>query len=136
PRQVADLMSFILQANKFPAGRAELVTDSAALKQIALVAPNPAPASAAAGPAPTFPVTGTLNQVMRGILFPSSNVLFDVQTKDPGAADKGGVAKPDAAATSVRYGGVYQPWQLVDAAAIAIAEIGPVLMAPGRRCEN
>ena len=136
PQQVADLMSFILQANKFPAGRAELVTDSAALKQIALVAPNAAPALAAAGPAPTFPVTGTLNQVMRGILFPSSNVLFDVQTKDPGAGSKGGVARGDAATTSNRYGDVYAPWMVVDAAAISIAEIGPVLMQPGRRCEN
>ncbi len=136
PQQVADLVSFILQANKFPAGRAELGTDRAALKQIALVAPNPAPASAAAGPAPTFPVTGTLNQVMRGVLFPSSNVLFDVQTKDPGAGSKGGVARGDAATTSTRYGDVYAPWMVVDAAAISIAEIGPVLMQPGRRCEN
>lgn len=136
PQPVADLVSFILQANKFPAGRAELGTDGATLKQIALVAPNPTPASAAAGPAPTFPVTGTLNQVMRGILFPSSNVLFDVQTKDPGAGSKGGIARPDAAATSTRYGDVYAPWMVVDAAAISIAEIGPVLMQPGRRCEN
>ena len=98
--------------------------------------PTRAPASAAAGPAPTFPVTGTLNQVMRGILFPSSNVLFDVQTKDPGAGSKGGIARPDAAATSTRYGDVYAPWMVVDAAAISIAEIGPVLMQPGRRCEN
>ena len=136
PQQVADLVSFILQANKFPAGRAELGTGGAALKQIALVAPNPAPASAAAGAAPTFPVTGTLNQVMRGIMFPSSNVLFDVQTKDPGAGSKGGVARGDAATTSTRYGDVYAPWMVVDAAAISIAEIGPVLMQPGRRCEN
>jgi mono/diheme cytochrome c family protein len=136
PQQVADLVSFILQSNRFPAGRAELGTADAALKQIALVATNPAPASVAAGPAATFPVTGTLNQVMRGILFPSSNVLFDVQTKDPGAGSKGGIARPDAAATSTRYGDVYAPWMVVDAAAISIAEIGPVLMQPGRRCEN
>jgi hypothetical protein len=106
------------------------------LKQVALVAPNPARAPVAAGPAPSFPVTGTLNQVMRGILFPSSNVLFDVQTKDPGAGSKGGVARGDAATTSTRYGDVYAPWMVVDAAAISIAEIGPVLMQPGRRCEN
>jgi len=136
PQQVADLVSFILQSNKFPAGGAELGSGDAALKAIVLVATNPAPAVAAAGPAPAFPVTGTLNQVMRGILFPSSNVLFDVQTKDPGAGSKGGIARPDAAATSTRYGDVYAPWMVVDAAAISIAEIGPVLMQPGRRCEN
>ena len=135
-QQVADLVSFILQSNKFPAGRAELGTSDAALKPIALVATNPAPAVAATGPAPAFPVIGTLNQVMRGILFPSSNVLFDVQTKDPGAGSKGGVARADATTTSTRYGDVYAPWMVVDAAAISIAEIGPVLMQPGRRCEN
>ena len=136
PPQVADLVAFILQANTFPAGGAALDTTDAALKQVALVAANPVPATAAAGPAATFPATGTLNQVMRGILFPSSNVLFDVQTKDPGAGSKGGVARGDAATTSTRYGDVYAPWMVVDAAAISIADIGPVLMQPGRRCEN
>jgi mono/diheme cytochrome c family protein len=131
--QVADLVALILQANGFPAGRAELPAADAALKQIALVAANPAPVAAAASP--TFPVTGTLNQVMRGILFPSSNVLFDVQTRDPGAGPKGGTARGDATTTSSRYGDVYAPWLVVDAAAISIAEIGPVLMQP-RRCEN
>ena len=135
PPQIAELVAFILQSNRFPAGRVELGATDAALKPIALVAPNPRPA-AAAGAVPTFPVTGTLNQVMRGILFPSSNVLFDVQTKDPGAGSKGGVAKGDATTTSTRYGDVYAPWMIVDAAAISIAEIGPVLMQPGRRCEN
>jgi mono/diheme cytochrome c family protein len=136
PPQVADLVSFILQSNKFPAGRAELGTADAALKQIALVSASPAPRAAAAGPTPAFPTTGSLNQVMRGILFPSSNVLFDVQTRDPGAGSKGGIARGDAATTSTRYGDVYSPWQVVDAAAISIAEVGPLLMAPGRRCEN
>jgi mono/diheme cytochrome c family protein len=131
--QVADLVALILQANGFPAGRAELPAADAALKQIALVAANPAPVAAAAST--TFPVTGTLNQVMRGILFPSSNVLFDVQTRDPGAGPKGGTARGDATTTSSRYGDVYAPWLVVDAAAISIAEIGPVLMQP-RRCEN
>ena len=132
--QVADVLAYILQANKFPAGRVELGTSEAALKPIALVATNPPPATASASTA-TFPVTGTLNQVMRGILFPSSNVLFDVQTQDPSAGPKGGTARGDATTTSTRYGDVYSPWQIVDAAAISIAEIGPVLMQP-RRCEN
>jgi mono/diheme cytochrome c family protein len=135
PQQVVDLVAFMLQANTFPAGRAELGVSADALKQVALVAANPAPAVAAGGSTLTFPVTGTLNQVMRGILFPSSNVLFDVQTKDPGAGSKGGTAKGDATTTSTRYGDVYSPWQVVEAAAISIAEIGPVLMQP-RRCEN
>jgi len=136
PPQVADVVAFILQAHAFPAGGAELGASDATLKRIALVAANPTPATAATGTPTAFPVTGTLNQVMRGILFPSSNVLFDVQTKDPGAGSKGGVARADASTTSTRYGDVYAPWVVVDAAAISIAEIGPVLMQAGRRCEN
>jgi len=135
PAQVADVVAFILQANKFPAARAELVSTAAVLKQITLVAANPPPAAAASSSTRTFPVTGSVNQIMRGILFPSSNVLFDVQTQDPGAGSKGGTARGDASTTSTRYGDVYSPWQVVDAAAISIAEIGPVLMQP-RRCEN
>src|SRR6185503_8883484 len=53
PPQVADLVAFILQANKFPAGGAALDTTDAALKQVALVAATPVPATAAAGPAAT-----------------------------------------------------------------------------------
>jgi mono/diheme cytochrome c family protein len=135
PQQVIDLVAFILQANKFPAGRTELAPAPGMLKQIAIAASNPPARVTNASAAPSFPSTGTLNQVMRGILFPSSNVLFDVQTRDPGAGSKGGVARADAATTSNRYGDVYSPWQVVDAAAISIAEIGPVLMQP-RRCEN
>jgi mono/diheme cytochrome c family protein len=130
--QVADLVAFVLQANKFPAGRSELPGD-AALAQISLGGARAA-APAPAGATMAFPPAGTLNQVMRGVLFPSSNVLFDVQTQDPGARKAG--TKPEAGTTTARYGDVYQPWQVVDAAAIAIAESGPTLMTPGRRCEN
>jgi hypothetical protein len=58
---------------------------------------------------------------MRGILFPSSNVLFDVQTQDPSTRGKV-AAHAEATTTSSRYGDVYEPWQVVDAAAISIAE--------------
>ena len=132
--QVADLVAYVLQANQFPAGSVELGSVDAALKQISLGGARAAAAPAVAGSSITFPATGTLNQVMRGVLFPSSNVLFDVQTQDPGARKAG--AKPEAGTTTARYGDVYEPWQVVDAAAIAIAESGPMLMTPGRRCEN
>lgn len=135
-QQAIDVVAYVLQANQAPAGAADLA--EAALKPITLAGGSaPAAASPATASATTsFPATGTVNQVMRGVLFPSSNVLFDVQTQDPGAAAKGGVSHPDAAATTTRYGNVYEPWQIVDAAAVAIAEAGPMLMTPGRRCEN
>jgi mono/diheme cytochrome c family protein len=133
--QTADLVAYLLKANAFPAGAAELSPVDTALKQIALGGARSAAAPAPAGAvALSFPAAGTLNQVMRGTLFPSSNVLFDVQTQDPGARKAG--TKPEAGTTTARYGDVYEPWQVVDAAAIAIAESGPTLMTPGRRCEN
>ena len=137
--QALDVVTYVLQANQAPAGAADLA--EAALKQIALDSKRSGPDLRGgplrpAGTTASFPPTGTVNQVMRGILFPSSNVLFDVQTTDPGAQGKGGAAHPDAAPTTARYGNVYEPWQIVDAAAISIAEIGPVLMTPGRRCAN
>lgn len=131
--QVADLVAYMLQVNQFPGGSVELGSVDAVLKQISLGVARAAGAPVAAG-GTLFPATGNLNQVMRGVLFPSSNVLFDVQTQDPGAR-KGG-ARAEAGTTTARYGDVYEPWQVVDAAAIAIAESGPTLMTPGRRCEN
>jgi mono/diheme cytochrome c family protein len=132
--QVADLVSYVLKANQFPAGSVELGSEDAALKLISIGSARAAAAPVASASAMSFPPAGTLNQVMRGVLFPSSNVLFDVQTQDPGARKAG--AKPEAGTTTARYGDVYEPWQVVDAAAIAIAESGPMLMTPGRRCEN
>jgi mono/diheme cytochrome c family protein len=136
--QVADVVSYILQVNKFPAGRAELDPGEASLKQISIGLATAAPPARAAAPAgaatQSFPAVGNVNQVMRGILFPSSNVLFDVQLTDPGARKAG--AKTETAAATARYGDVYDGWSVVDAAAISIAEAGPLLMIPGRRCEN
>ena len=50
--------------------------------------PKPAPEPAGARPAPAAQATaskpvGNLAQVMRGILFPNANILFDVQSRDP-----------------------------------------------------
>ena len=131
--QVGDVIAVMLQESGLPAGPAALDAASAPLKQVYL-APRAASAAPTPGAAPTFPATGNLNQLMRGILFPSSNVLFDVQTQDPGARRAG--AHADAATTSMRYGDVYEPWQVVDAAAIALAESASLLLTPGRRCEN
>lgn len=134
--QAVDLVAYLLQGNQFPAGQVVLAAgDAAALLQISLPPAAAAAASAAGAPSLAFPAVGNLNQVMRGTLFPSSNVLFDVQTQDPGARQKPGT-RAEATTTSARYGDVYDPWLVVDAAAISIAEAGPLLMTPGRRCEN
>src|SRR5207245_10856948 len=78
------ILADILQAGRFPAGRAELRADGAALKQITLPANAAQPKTASTpNPASSFPPVGNLAQVMRGILFPNSNIIFTVQTHDP-----------------------------------------------------
>jgi len=139
-QQSADVVAYMLQASKFPAGRADLGADAAVLKQITL-APGQAarPVATAGTQALTFPPAGNLNQVMRGILFPSSNIIFNVQTNDPGApAPKlpANQAK-DAAFSMTAWGaGIYKGWEIIDYAAVALAESAPLMLTPGRRCEN
>ena len=93
-------------------------------------------AACSSSSAPTTPaaaapqVKGSLNQVMRGILFPNSNIIFDAQDKDPGAP-------PDAADTSANpYAGTYGGWEAVENASIALAEAANLVALPGRNCAN
>lgn len=141
-QQATDVVSYMLQAGKFPAGRSELASDEGALKAIALPAAPASsgqPAAAAAGQAPSFPPAGNLAQVMRGILFPSSNLIFNVQSRDPAAPLP---QRPTSQVTSGAFpwadwgAGIYTGWELVDYAAIALAESAPLMLTPGRRCEN
>ena len=121
-----DLTAYVLQAGKFPAGQAEL--NEAALTQV--VFPSVA-AGRSAGPQPE----GNLAELMRAIAFPNSNILFNVQLKDPGAQAK----KPPAAAPFdyVEWGStVYPGWLAIDQAAVALTETAPLLLTPGRRCQN
>jgi mono/diheme cytochrome c family protein len=140
-QQSTELVAYILRAGNFPAGLADLGGDEAALKRITIPAAQAsAPSQAippAIGHAPSFPPAGNLAQVMRGILFPSSNLIFNVQTHDPndvkaayGTGAAGGFSWVDWGA------GIYKPWELVDYAAVALAESAPLMLTPGRRCEN
>jgi mono/diheme cytochrome c family protein len=142
--QATDLVAHVLKTNAFPAGSAELSGD-AVLKQIAVVGPGAGPGGAppvAPGPgAAALAITsarppGNMAQLMRGILFPSSNLLFQVQTYDP-AAPKTAYEPGTTSFSWADWGaGIYSGWELVDYAAIAIAESAPLLLAPDRRCEN
>jgi mono/diheme cytochrome c family protein len=134
PGQTSDLVAYILQAGKFPSGSTELSTDEAALKSIVITAAKPTAATAASSQ-PAFPPQGNLNQLMRAILFPNSNIIFNVQTHDPGVPVKPGPEGKDFSWTT--WGsGLYSGWQIVDYAAIAIADSAPLLLTPGRRCQN
>ena len=134
-QQAASLVSYVLQANGFPAGTSELSDDSSELSQITWpdgLADQTSPAGLGA---PSAPPVGNLAQVMRGIMFPSSNLLFNVQLQDPGAERAGYDATDNF--SWVQWGaGIYSGWQIVDYAAIALAEATPLFLTPGRRCEN
>ena len=139
PSQSADLVAYLLQAGKFPSGRTELSAEEAALKAIMLPGSGTRAATPAGSPALAFPAAGNLAQLMRGILFPSSNIIFNVQTNDPGAPIKPGQVGAGATTSFswVDWGaGIYKGWQIVDYAAVAVAESAPLMLTPGRRCEN
>src|SRR5262249_45215363 len=82
--QAADLAAHILQVSKFPSGTSELASDEAALKLITWPGVAARPAATPGGNVRSFPPAGNLAQMMRGMLFPSSNLIFNVQTNDPG----------------------------------------------------
>jgi hypothetical protein len=109
-----------------------------ALKSVTFPRRAAQPKAAVAAPPLSLPASGNLAQVMRGILFPSANLLFSTQSIDPG------VKKPaaNAAAPTGQVdwltwgGGVYRGWEMVDYAAVSIAESATLMLTPGRRCEN
>jgi hypothetical protein len=95
--------------------------------------PAPAPAPAPAGPA-TQPYSN-LAQVMRGIPFPNSNIIFDTQSLDPEAQKEQKPGEP-AVGASAQYNSVYGGWQAVENAALALQETANLITIPGRMCEN
>jgi mono/diheme cytochrome c family protein len=124
-QESADLLAYILQAGKFPAGPAEL--GDTTLAQIVM------PTTAARA---TVPGTeGNLAELMRAIAFPNANIIFNLQLKNPSTP------RPKALAASpfdyVEWGAtVYPGWLAVDQAAVALTETAALLLTPGRRCQN
>ena len=92
--------------------------------------------AAPAPPPPAVPAPqpySTLAQMMRGIPFPASNIIFDTQSEDPGVQKKG---TDGARGATASFSSVYGGWQAVENNALAIAETANLLMIPGRMCEN
>jgi len=132
--QSTDLAAYILQVDKFPAGSSELSETTLAEITFPKAPTSPAPAASSVG-ASLPPAEGNLAELMRAIVFPSSNIIFNVQIKNPGAQQK----KPQATTPFdyAEWGNtVYPGWLAVDQAAIAIVETAPLFLTPGRRCQN
>ena len=124
-QESADLLAYILQTGKFPAGPAEL--GDTTLAQIVM----PTVAARATAPAPE----GNLAELMRAIAFPNANIIFNLQLKNPSTPRP----KPLAASPFdyVEWGAtVYPGWLAVDQASVALTETAGLLLVPGRRCQN
>jgi len=127
--QAIDIVAYILQAGKFPAGQAALSADT--LAQVAFPG-TPAAAPAAGGPVALTPVAN-LAQFMRGVTFPNANIIFNTQLKDPGQEKP----KMPVPYDYVLWGGtVYYGWDKIDQAALALQETSALFLLPGRRCQN
>jgi hypothetical protein len=90
-------------------------------------------AEPAAPAQPTLQVHGDMLQVMRGILYPASNVIFAAQDTNPADVKP---AEPDPATSPNPLTSVYGQWQAVENAGIALAESANLLSIPGRKCQN
>ena len=107
------------------------------LVMLLLLAPG-----AALAQGPTDEPIGNLAQLMRGIMFPNSNRLFDVQSQDPTApmpetnAEIAEAVSAIVGPASARFASIYRGWPTVEGAAVALADGAKLLMTPGRLCMN
>jgi hypothetical protein len=86
-----------------------------------------------AAPAAGRQASGNLLQLMRGIIYPASNVIFAAQSTDPASVKP---ATPDPALSTDPLSSTYGQWQAVENAGIAMAEAANLLTIPGRVCAN
>jgi hypothetical protein len=94
--------------------------------------PSPAPAPARAGGGGGGRVQANLLQVMRGIIYPASNVVFAAQGTDPATVKPA----PDPSTATDPLMSTYGGWEAVQNAALALSESASLLTVPGRRCAN
>ena len=119
-QQAIDLAAYILQVDKFPAGQAELADAQLAQVTFPTRAAAAAPVAAAAGGTTALvPPVGNLAELMRAIAFPSANIIFQLQVKDPTGEKPGPAPVPF---DYVKWGAtIYPGWLAVDQAALALA---------------
>jgi hypothetical protein len=87
---------------------------------------------------PAWALTGTLLQLMRGVFFPAANMIFNVQAHNPAQKKAPPIVSSGGPGFDwVKWGAsLYTGWEDVDYAAVSLAEAAPLLLAPGRQCQN
>jgi hypothetical protein len=99
--------------------------------------PAQTPSKSAESPKPataTMQVQTDLNRLMRGVLYPASNVVFSAQTDNPG--DVKPVPGQDPSMAPNPLASTFGGWQAVENAALALTESANLLLIPGRTCSN
>src|SRR6516162_7455838 len=97
---------------------------------LALLAGSVIPASLVAQS--PLPVQANLAQLMKGTLYPASNVIFAAQDQNPADIPR---AKDPNMATDLLTSS-YGKWEAVENSALAIVEVAKLLELPGRKCAN
>jgi hypothetical protein len=121
------------------AGAVSLCLAAAARAQTSAGGTPNAPAQGGAAPATgrgparasTSKVDANLLQLMRGILYPASNVIFAAQ-EDPSKLPP----VPDPSVSPNPLTSTYGGWQAVENAGLALAESANLIALPGRLCSN
>ncbi len=82
--------------------------------------------------APSAYPVANLAQVMRANYFTQSNIIFDVQMRDPEAPKE---ANADGTVSST-FSSIYKGWEVVENAGLMLAEGSTLITLPGRLCQN
>jgi cytochrome c5 len=133
--QGADLVAHVLKSNGFPAGKADFASADAATSTVGWpAAPTTEQAPMVAA---THPPTGTVNQLMRGVFFHNSNLIFSIQEVEAKSLPPPPPASRPDGLTTFDWGlMIYTGWPAVENAATSIADASGLLLQPGLRCEN
>jgi len=86
----------------------------------------------AQSPPPPTPPVANLNQLMRSLFFPHSNVVFFTQRYNP--ADVKRADEPSGSTDPLT--GVFGGWEAVENSALTMADAADLLMTAGRKCSN
>ena len=136
PQQTADVLAYMLQFAKYPAGRTELVMNDAALKQVTF--PTAAARSkTASAQMPTLSPGGNMAQLCGACCSPH-RILFSLSRRSILASrDPTQKMTPTGGIDFFAWGqGIYKGWDVIDYAAVSLADSAQLMLTPGRTCEN
>ena len=133
--QAADLVAHVLKSNGFPAGQTDFPAADATNSPIGWPAGRGVGASSAPSPSWYSP-TGNLAQLMRGVFFHNSNLIFSIQEVEAKDLPPQPATRPGGSTTFDWGLMVYTGWPAVENATTALADASALLMLPGLRCEN